>query len=87
MNTQITGWNIVVVDNGFVFCGNCDGDAVTLLINSCKQLRQWGTTKGLGELVNGPTPKTQADPIPCVLVPRSRVVFAIPVNPKAWSKV
>lgn len=78
------GWQIVVVDNGFVFCGECVSDGKTLVISKVRQLRQWGTTKGLGELVNGPTPKTVCDPIPSVIVGQSRVVFTIPVNRSKW---
>lgn len=88
MNAKIEnlGWNIVVVDNGFVFCGECIHDENTLALNKVKQLRQWGTTKGLGELINGPTSKTLIDPIPSVLVPRNRIVFMIPVNASKWDK-
>ena len=88
MNTKIKtpGWQIVVVDNGFVFCGECLFDDETLVINKVKQLRQWGTTKGLGELVNGPTSKTVIDPIPSIAVPRARIVFTIPVNASKWDK-
>jgi hypothetical protein len=87
MSNIITpGWHIVVVDSGFVFCGDCIHNEDTLVITNVKQLRQWGTTRGLGELVNGPTPKTVIDPIPSVIVPRARVIFTIPVNEKKWSK-
>jgi len=43
---------IVVLDRGFVYVGHVklDGDFVT--ITGAKNLRKWGTTKGLGELVS-----------------------------------
>ena len=84
---KTSGWHIVVVDSGFVFCGDCIQDPDTLVITNVKQLRQWGTSRGLGELVNGPTPKTVMDPIPSVIIPRSRVIFTIPVNESKWVKL
>lgn len=88
MKTKIEGWNIIVVDAGFVFCGDCDGtDKNTLLVQHVKQLRKWGTEHGLGQLVEGPTPNTVMDAIPVILVPRSRIVFTIPVNAAKWSKL
>jgi hypothetical protein len=53
---------IIVADKGFVFVGNVqnDEDGIVTLTNA-KNIRIWGTTKGLGELVNGPTSKTVFD--------------------------
>jgi hypothetical protein len=80
----ITGWHILVVDNGFIFVGDCvTGQGMTMLQHA-KTLRRWGTTTGLGELVNGPTAKTVADPVGNILVPFPRVIFAIPVKEAAW---
>ena len=84
---KTSGWQIVVVDSGFVFLGDCISDQDTLVMTNVKQLRQWGTSRGLGELVDGPTPKTVMDPIPSVIVPLARVIFTIPVNESKWSKI
>lgn len=86
MKTKINGWHILVVDNGFVFCGNCDDRGDALLASNVKQLRKWGTTAGLGQLVNGPLKETVIDPIPAIIVPRARIVFTIPVNEAKWTK-
>lgn len=86
--SKITGWQIVVVDNGFVFVGDCDphhGDQ--MMVQHVKQLRKWGTESGLGQLVDGPTRNTVMDAIPVIVVPKSRIVFAIPVNADKWSKL
>jgi hypothetical protein len=54
---------IVVADKGFVFVGNVeehpDG---TVTLTNAQNIRRWGTTRGLGELVNGPTKATVSDP-------------------------
>lgn len=53
---------IVIADRGWVFVGNCqDHDDGTVTITNCKNIRKWGSTRGLGELANGPLPGTVAD--------------------------
>ena len=52
---------IVIAQRGWVFVGKYseDGDDVTL--TGASVIRSWGTTKGLGELVNGPLAGTKLD--------------------------
>jgi hypothetical protein len=53
---------IIVGDKGFVFVGNIEDHADgSVTITNCRNIRQWGTTKGLGELVTGPTGNTKVD--------------------------
>jgi len=73
------GKQIVVIDNGFVHVGDCTLTSEFLRIDNCKNIRIWGTTKGLGQLVNGPTKDTKVDDCGLVLVPRGRVVFFLAV--------
>ncbi len=53
---------IIVADRGWIFVGDCidlvDG---RVEIRNAKNIRRWGTTKGLGQLANGPTSSTQSD--------------------------
>lgn len=53
---------IVVLQRGWVVVGRWhrDGDDVT--ITDAQVIRRWGTSRGLGELVNGPTSSTTLDP-------------------------
>lgn len=54
---------IVVADRGWVFVGNCEGhDDGSVTIKNARNIRVWGTTRGLGELVNGPLQGTKHDP-------------------------
>jgi len=69
------GLHIVVVDNGFVYVGDCFWDGDFLRIEQAENIRRWGTTKGLGELINGPLKDTQHDPAGTVLVPKYRVTL------------
>ena len=54
---------IIVADRGWVFVGVCeDHEDGSVTIYDAKNIRYWGTTAGLGELVNGPiSGQTKAD--------------------------
>ena len=53
---------IIVADRGWVFVGDCeDMDDGSVTIRNAFNIRVWGTTKGLGELVNGPLGSTKYD--------------------------
>ena len=53
---------IIVADRGWVFVGDCeDNDDGSVTIRKAKTIRRWGTTKGLGQLANGPTSQTVVD--------------------------
>lgn len=71
------GQQIAVIDNGFVYVGDCTYTGGFLRIDSAKNIRVWGTSKGLGELSRGPTSNTVADETGTVLVPVNRVVLFI----------
>ena len=63
ITTEPTTKQIVVLQRGWVVVGDVtiDGEAVTIL--NASTIRNWGTTKGLGELaLTGPTSKTILDP-------------------------
>ncbi len=72
---------IVIAQRGWVFVGGYaeDGDEVTL--TNAKVVRQWGTTKGLGELaLNGPTSKTVLDDAGVVRMHRLAIVATLDTN-------
>jgi hypothetical protein len=77
------GIQIVVVDRGFVFAGKASIEGDFCTIENAKCIRQWGTKKGLGELVNGPLPETKADESGTVLVPMKSVIAFIKCN-QGW---
>ena len=54
---------IIVADRGWVFAGNCeDMPDGSVVIRNAQNIRVWGTTRGLGELINGPLASTKIDP-------------------------
>lgn len=75
---------IVVLDRGFVYVGRVLIDGDFIVISNAKNLRVWGTTKGLGELVNGPTSKTQLDNVGTVRAPVRAMIHMIEVEQSKW---
>lgn len=58
----MTNKRIIVADKGWVFAGDCeDHTDGSVTIHNAKNIRNWGTSKGLGELVNGPLGATKHD--------------------------
>lgn len=53
---------IIVADRGWVFVGSCvDNADGSVTIRGAKNIRRWGTTAGLGQLVSGPLSGTVTD--------------------------
>ena len=70
---------IIVADRGWVFVGDCeDHDDGSVTIRNTQNIRNWGTTRGLGELSTGPVPnKTKYDAygvVRCVPIVQINVV-------------
>ena len=78
------GWNIVVLERGFVYVGAVTTDDRWLYIESAANIRRWGTTHGLGELVGGPRTETKLDPAGNVQAPLSVLIHLIEVEARQW---
>ena len=78
------GTQIVVLDRGWIYAGNVTIEGDMVKIHNAKNIRRWGTTKGLGELVNGPIPnKTVADEAGEVTTTLKSVIHFIKCN-QGW---
>lgn len=75
---------IVVADRGFVFIGRVKHEPDFVVVTNAKNIRVWGTTKGLGELVAGPTSKTVLDAIGTVRIPNRAVIAIVDVEQSKW---
>ena len=76
---------IAVLDRGFVYVGRVDGiDDNFLTMKSTRNIRKWGTTKGLGELVSGPTKETRLDSVGTIRVPLKALITLIDVDQAKW---
>lgn len=76
---------IVVLDRGWVVVGRVSYVDDWTVISDASVIRNWGTTRGLGEIAsNGPTAKTILDPCPTV---RARtVILEIECEGEKWKK-
>jgi hypothetical protein len=78
---------IAVLDRGFVYIGRVEHTDTGITLRNAKNIRVWGTTKGLGELVNGPTKSTQADAVGTVHVPSRAIISLIEVVAESWKGI
>lgn len=80
------GFAIVVVDRGFVYVGEVEISEDWCIVTRAKNLRIWGTTKGLGELaLGGPTEKTKMDDVGVVRIPMRAVISVIDSERSLWN--
>lgn len=75
---------IAVLDRGFVYVGYVKKEEDFLIITHAKNIRVWGTTKGLGELANGPLGGTKLDMVGTVRVPFRALISLIDVDQEKW---
>lgn len=78
---------IAVLDRGFVYIGRVSEEGDTVILRNAKNLRIWGTTKGLGELVNGPLSSTKLDDVGTVRVPKRALIHMIDVVESKWKGI
>lgn len=76
---------IVLLQRGWVFVGNYSKVGQECKLENAKCIRQWGTTKGLGELVNGPTSKTVLDDAGIVRFHEMTVIATIDCEESKWN--
>jgi hypothetical protein len=86
MKSKTKSVKIAVLQRGWVYVGNFSkiGDMCKLEQAAC--VRRWGTSKGLGELVNGPTTNTVLDKAGTVEFHILTAVNLIEGNGEAWVK-
>lgn len=78
---------IVILQRGWVFVGRYSKTGIDCVLENAKCIRQWGTTKGLGELVAGPLSKTVLDDASTVRFHELGVIATIDCDQEGWAKV
>lgn len=78
---------IVVLQRGWVYVGRLKRGKEECIISNAKCIRYWGTSKGLGELVNGPLSGTKLDDANVVRYHPLTEINTIDCNEEAWSKI
>ena len=77
---------ILVLQRGWVIVGRVASvDETEIVITGASTIRAWGTTKGLGELVDGPTSSTKLDPCGVCRVHPLAVVLSIDTKESTWA--
>ena len=77
---------IVVLQRGWVYIGRFERNGNDCKLHNASCIRNWGTTKGLQELVNGPTVNTKLDKCDGVVeFDWLTVIHTIAVNPSKWT--
>lgn len=71
------GCQIIVADRGFVYVGQTVVDGDYVRVTNARNIRVWGTSQGLGELVSGPTKDTKLDQVGEILLPVKAVIHFI----------
>lgn len=77
---------IVILQRGWVYVGRFLQKGERCQLTDAKCIRQWGTTKGLGQLVPGPTDETILDPAGTVTFHELTSVAILDVEEKGWAK-
>lgn len=79
---------IVVLQRGWIYIGRFERNGNDCKLHNAYNIRTWGTTKGLGELVNGATSSTKLDKCEGVVeFDFLTVIYTITVNPESWKKL
>jgi hypothetical protein len=78
---------IVVLDRGFVYIGRVEETDNFVVIRNASNIRVWGTSKGLGELVNGPLANTKLDKVGTVRAPNRALISLIDVEQSKWTSI
>lgn len=84
MGMESHGFQIAVLDRGFVYVGDIKTDDNWAYIENARNIRLWGTTKGLGELRSGPTSATKHDKVGTIKVNKRALMHMIATDKHKW---
>ena len=77
---------IAILQRGWVFVGRFKKSGSDCVLENASCIRQWGTTRGVGELVSGPTSSTKLDNAGTVRFNEMTIVALIDAEEKGWNK-
>ncbi len=80
-------YRIVIGQRGFVWVGEWTQDGDEIVLRRCHNIRRAATSKGFGELINGPLKQTILDPCGTLRMHRLSVVASYDCVEGAWEKV
>jgi hypothetical protein len=87
-STYLHQYAFFVISRGIVQAGRCvSDDGVTMIIKDAVTIRNWGTTKGLGQICQGPREETVLDPVSTVIVSKHSFIEAYTdLNQEVWER-
>lgn len=78
---------IVVLQRGWVYVGRYEENGEKGTLTDAKNVRRWGTTKGLGQLAaDGPQPNTVLDPAGTVRFHVLTTVATLDADDEKWAE-
>lgn len=78
---------VAILTRGWVFVGRATVEDGWCVLTDAKNVRRWGTTRGLGQLAKeGPQPNTKLDDGGTVRAPVTALVGLIDCEEEAWNK-
>jgi hypothetical protein len=79
---------IVILQRGWIYIGRFERTGNDCKLHNAYNIRQWGTTKGLAELVNGALNNTKLDKCEGVVeFDWLTVIHTITVNAEKWKQI
>lgn len=75
---------IVVLQRGWVAVGNLYQEGDICRLENAQIIRSWGTSNGLGELINGPKTSTKLDPAGVLHFHQYGIVCTFKTDEKKW---
>lgn len=75
---------IVILQRGWVFIGRFQKIGQDCVLENASCIRTWGTTRGIGELVSGPTGSTKLDAAGTVRFHELTIVATIDCEESGW---
>ena len=85
---NMTKIQIAVLTHGFIYVGIITHADGYIEIKNAKNIRRWGTTKGLGQLaIQGPQKETILDETGTVRAPLHSLIFILDCQEKAWQQI
>lgn len=83
--TEPNDIRIVILQRGWVVVGYYQRKNGRVLVSKASVIRNWGTTKGLGELIIGPTAKTVLEPCGEVDLHELAEIASIKCDASKWT--
>ena len=77
---------VVILQRGWVAVGRFEQEGSDCQLTDASIIRVWGTSKGLGEIISGPTSSTKLDPCGVLRFHELAIVATMDCEVSKWEK-